>query len=72
MLDISLRQELKLRASVTRSIIRSLSYTAMTNRYEDIAEAHEHTFEWAFHDLTDDQLPWSNFSEWLRTGRGVY
>jgi hypothetical protein len=72
MLDISNPEERKLRESVTKSIIQSLSYTAMTNRYEDVVEAHPQTFEWAFHDPTKDQLPWSNFSAWLKTGRGVY
>jgi len=72
MLDISMPEEHELRASVADRIIHSLSYTAMTNRYEDVVEAHPQTFEWAFHDPTEDQLPWSNFSEWLRAGRGVY
>jgi hypothetical protein len=72
MLDISMPEEVQLRASVTSRIIKHLSYTAMTDRYENIVEAHPLTFEWAFHNPTEDQLPWSNLSEWLKTGRGVY
>jgi hypothetical protein len=72
MLDISMHEEVQLRASVTSRIIKHLSYTAMTDRYENIVEAHPLTFEWAFHNPTEDQLPWSNLSKWLKTGRGVY
>jgi hypothetical protein len=72
MLDISMPKEHELRASVADRIVRSLSYPAMTNRYEYIVEAHPLTFEWAFHNSTEDQLPWRKFSEWLRIGRGVY
>jgi hypothetical protein len=72
MLDVSDAAEQELRTSVQDGIIRSLSYPAMTNRYEDLVEAHPKTFEWAFHDSTDEQLPWDNISAWLKRGDGVY
>jgi hypothetical protein len=44
----------------------------MTFRYERIVEAYPIIFEWVFRDPTVDQLPWSSFSDWLKTGNGVY
>ena len=72
MFAVSQIVEQQLRTSVNRKIIRSLSYYGMTNRYEDLVEAHPTTFEWAFHDPTEEQLPWDNLSEWYKTGQGVY
>ena len=39
---------------------------------EDIAEAHERTFQWIFTDPVPYQKPWSNFIEWLEKGKGCY
>jgi hypothetical protein len=72
MFAVSQIAEQQVRTSVNRKIIRSLSYYGMTNRYEDLVEAHPTTFEWAFHDPTEEQLPWDNLSEWYKTGQGVY
>lgn len=44
----------------------------MTDQYEDVNEVHPNTFEWAFKSSTDVQRPWSNLSDWLKTGDGVY
>jgi hypothetical protein len=44
----------------------------MTHRYENVLEAYPETFEWAFHDPTDEQLQWSNLTHWLEKGGGVY
>jgi hypothetical protein len=57
---------------VQDSILASLAYPSMTERYQDIIEAHPKTFQWVFENPTADQLPWSNFSEWLIKGSGVY
>ncbi|CZR69246.1 uncharacterized protein PAC_19146 [Phialocephala subalpina] len=72
LLSVSDKEERKLRRSVQREIISSLEYPSMTSRYENIVEAYPTTFEWAFHDSTDEQMPWSNLSQWLKTGDGVY
>ena len=72
MLDVSKAVEWRLRRSVLQEIIGSLRYPIMTYRYEDVVEAHPKTFEWAFCNPTEAQLPWSNLSDWLRTGSGVY
>jgi len=43
----------------------------MTQRYEDVEDAHRETFEWIFHDKTAQQLFWINFSEWFASGSGI-
>ena len=71
-LDVSKAKESELRREVRSRILQSLAYPTMTSRYEDILDAHPETFEWAFQELRADQLPWSNFVAWHKTGEGVY
>lgn len=72
MLDVSDESEQRLRASIKEGIIQSLIYPSMTDRYEDVIEAHPSTFEWAFRNSTDTELSWSNLSEWLQFGQKTY
>jgi hypothetical protein len=72
MLDVSQAQENKLRTLVQTEILKSLGYVGMTYRYEAVVDAHPNTFDWAFQDSTAEQLPWSNFATWLKSGKGVY
>jgi hypothetical protein len=72
MLDVSREEEDLFRSSVLNKIFASLAFSAMTQRYEDVADAHQDTFEWIFHDKTAQQLFWTNFSEWLTSGSGIY
>jgi len=44
----------------------------MSDRYEEVLEAHAETFEWAFHNSTAEQQTWSNLSQWLKTDGGIY
>ena len=72
MLNVPKSQEPKLRFSIHNHIVQSLTYHAMSYRYEDIVEAHDKTFECAFRQTTPGQLQWSNLSHWLTMGNGVY
>ncbi|CZR66945.1 uncharacterized protein PAC_16845 [Phialocephala subalpina] len=72
MLDIDHAEELKIRTSIQRKILEALAYPTMTTRYEDVLEAHPHTFDWIFCDPVAEQLPWSDFRKWLCKGQGVY
>ncbi|KAN0102275.1 hypothetical protein V8E51_012785 [Hyaloscypha variabilis] len=72
MLDVSYNEESKIRATVQVEILKALKYEKMTARYESVADAHPNTFNWAYEDPRQDQLPWLNFSKWLKTGKGVY
>jgi hypothetical protein len=72
MLDVPDSEETKVRLKVQEAILETLSYPEMTERYEDIVEAFPDTFEWAFKASTSQQTKWDDFSEWLKTGSGVY
>jgi hypothetical protein len=72
MLNVSDASEQELRTSIQETITNSLRYSSMTHRYEDVIEAHPSTFNWAFENPTEEQLPWSNLTDWLRAGDGVY
>lgn len=72
MLNVSKPAEFKLRRDVYLEICQSLQYPEMTHRYEDVIEAYPETFEWAFHDPTEEQLPWDNLAHWLEKGDGIY
>jgi hypothetical protein len=72
MLNVSADTERMLRTAVQDAIFQSIQYPSMTDRYEDIVEAYPKTFEWAFHDPTEEQLPWSNISRWLELENGIY
>jgi hypothetical protein len=58
MLDVSKLDEDQTRALVQNSILESLKYTAMSNRYESLPEPHPQTFEWALNDSNDDSVSW--------------
>jgi hypothetical protein len=72
MLDVPHAEETKLWKSVAETILQSLSYPSMSHRYESVLESYPETSEWAFRDSETKQLPWSNLSQWLRTGEGIY
>jgi hypothetical protein len=72
MLDVSDVQETKLRRTVQKGLLETLTYSSMTERYEDIIEAFPDTFNWALEDSMEYQTPWSNFPEWLKAGSGIY
>jgi len=58
-------------SNVTR-IVDSLFFHQISDRYEEIAKAHQQTFEWAFCDPTRFQRPWSHLVKWLKEGNGRY
>lgn len=71
-LEVPHNKEIRIRQSVGNDILKDLHFKTMTHRYEEVAEAHQTTFNWIFDESTDEQKPWANFSEWLRNGEGVY
>jgi hypothetical protein len=72
MLNVGSSEEQKLRDSVNRKILENLAYPHMTDRYEDILEAHSKTFDWIFADAEKSGLRWSDFGKWLRDDGGIY
>lgn len=53
-------------------ILQSLLFHRMEDREEQIAVAHEKTFDWIFCDAKHQKKKWSNFYDWLRDGTGLY
>ncbi|KAK0716299.1 hypothetical protein B0H67DRAFT_260877 [Lasiosphaeris hirsuta] len=58
-------------AEVHRSILGSLRFPAMCQRYEEVNPAYHSTFEWIFRSELDT-VDGSSFPEWLRSGHGLY
>ncbi|ORY04867.1 hypothetical protein BCR34DRAFT_591070 [Clohesyomyces aquaticus] len=67
--------DIERRFNLELSVLDSLSYETMSDRYHSIPEAHRKTFRWIF---KPDELPPSDarsqitFKEWLVSGSGVY
>ncbi|KUJ12525.1 uncharacterized protein LY89DRAFT_593058, partial [Mollisia scopiformis] len=72
MLDVEDTEEEELRLSVDKKILEHLIYPAMTYRYEDVLQPHPKTFDWIYASKTTKDLPWSDFTKWLRSEGGVY
>ncbi|CZR66458.1 uncharacterized protein PAC_16359 [Phialocephala subalpina] len=71
-LDTIKDQELMLRNAVGKHILEGLRPSTLHRRYEEIIESYPTTFQWIFEDPTSSQMPWSNFTEWLENGNGIY
>lgn len=66
-------KEANIRKQVAEAILSSLRYPTITERFEEVAEAHEQTFDWIFeHRSVDDKVPWDDFVHWLEHGDGIY
>lgn len=72
MLNVSEEDEKQLQNYVSRTILKTLSFPRMTNRYENILEAHPETYQWIFSDAAEGTLPWSNFRSWLQEDGEIY
>ncbi|KAJ4132475.1 hypothetical protein NW754_015292 [Fusarium falciforme] len=59
-------------AAVQRALLRCLHFASISQRYEEVAEAHRSTFEWIFKADKSDETAGSSFPQWLEHGNGVY
>ena len=55
-----------------RKLLDLLHFPEISERHNRIMVAHEHTFHWVFEDPASGGTPWPSFTEWLRSGSGVY
>lgn len=58
--------------ATTARIKSDLNFPMRNDRFDDIAAAHQRTFEWALQTSHDEQVSWSNLLEWLQDGAGIY
>jgi hypothetical protein len=73
--------EQAIRRKVSNEILDSLLFPSIVERFEEVAEAHERTFQWIFQNLSiipdeelqdEPQRQWSDFTHWPRHDGGVY
>jgi hypothetical protein len=57
---------------VELSLLESLRFETMNHRHDSIPEAHQRTFEWIFSDPNTKGKAWSDFTQWLHSGSGIY
>ncbi|KAL8830632.1 MAG: hypothetical protein Q9170_005650 [Blastenia crenularia] len=60
-----------LKMYVIPAMIEGLRFPGMTDRYENVAEAHGQTFSWIF-TPADGRQPWDSFTSWLEEGTSIY
>jgi hypothetical protein len=57
-------------AALLDRFLHRLSFLTMSDRKEEIVDAHKATFHWIY--TTTENQPWDNFTEWLQNGNGLY
>lgn len=57
---------------VQHRVLEYLSFRKIRDRVDEVAQADQDTFQWIFDTPKRTQRPWSNFSDWMRTGEGCY
>jgi len=65
-------EESRLRRDVNNKILEILHFESMTHRLEEVAEAHESTFNWRFGTEIDPEARSSVFSDWIGHEDSVY
>lgn len=63
-------QEQDIQRGIEIAIRKTLKYSCLMDRHEDIPEAHKKTFGWIFQD--EGTSPWASFNDWLLSGSGLY
>ena len=48
-----------------RRILNRLKFPEMKERHQNIAVAHQKTFQWIYQDPKADDRPWASFVQWL-------
>jgi chromosomal replication initiation ATPase DnaA len=66
--------ELMMRRDVAKDVLKNLYYPTIKERFEEVAEAHQKTFNWVFQGpkANTTYSQWSNFAEWLQNDHGLY
>lgn len=71
------RDEKDIRKKATEEILNSLWFASVTERLEQVSEAHQKTFEWIFKPPPEveqghEGTLWSDFVDWLESDNGLY
>jgi hypothetical protein len=67
-------EETRVRKAVATTVLRSLHFSAIAQRVEELTEAHHETFKWIFQHPSEDPegRDWDDFVQWLESGEGLY
>jgi hypothetical protein len=77
---VARKNEMTIRQSVGEDILESFRFQSITERFEEVAEAHRETFKWIFQKAENGphavhagpNTKWSDFPNWLQQGTGLY
>jgi len=58
--------------AIQARLVETLRFQAMTERRDNIDDAHYKTFQWIFQDTSEQEVSWASFAKWLQNGAGVY
>jgi NACHT domain len=61
----------ELRIKIEETILESLTFPYMNDRYHEIEDAHKKTFDWIYRPI-NSTTRWDEFSNWLSHGEGIY
>jgi hypothetical protein len=65
-------QEYDIRLNIELDLLQALDFSTMNDRQDEVSEAHQKTFSWLFDHSLDTAAPWNSFTEWLKSGNGIY
>jgi hypothetical protein len=76
-INIVRRNETMKRKAVEEELLESLRFPAITERFEEVAEAHQQTLQWIFQSPNEgvhagQDKQWSGFPQWLQHENGLY
>jgi hypothetical protein len=67
-----MREDFDMKNAFKASVFEILQFSAMSERLDDIPEAHKSTFRWAYSTSGEGDVRWDSFSDWLSQEKGIY
>jgi hypothetical protein len=64
--------QVAIRAKFEASILNRLYFVNMTERQDEVADAHEKTFNWIYSDHPSEGRSWDNLAKWLADSDTLY
>ncbi|KAI3336812.1 hypothetical protein HD806DRAFT_19017 [Xylariaceae sp. AK1471] len=59
-------------SGLTRRVLENLHFLQITERMENVKDAHRETFGWVFRRPRGTEGAWADFPRWLKSGDGCY
>lgn len=58
--------------SIQNEVLNVLNFRRIDDRFEEVEQAHQKTFDWIFDDLKNCETQWDDLHTFLKTGHGCY